>query len=861
MRTHRRTLVGFLLICASAILFAAASDGVALAAAPPCAELEFSGPIVVTPANPIAGNPATVEFHVKNSGKFKAPTQSPGTCNAGSFVAQFKLSPGGGAAVSEATSPPLEEGQTEALVLNYDFPKSGNFDTEVSINPAKEVAEKNYLNDIKLHTVTVSASKANPVITGVTVTSSDPTHAVVVNRPATAEIIVTNTGNVPSAPFYVQWTPNTFVKPLTQPVAGGLAPGESEPVFIEYTYTKTGSVNSTFTANAAGRLSPFSSVTKTFTVEAALANLRIAEVVEHPEFAGKPSSVEVTIENNGNAGAGPFLVEWKPGKGQTAQTVQVNELPEFGITTLTFINVFKTAGTYEGLITLDPKKAVKELFSTEKTAKTTFLIPEPTVDLTVTHISVSKPVVQAELATIVVTVKNLGNTESPSFVTAFNPNSPFGVSGSGSQTIAKETGPLGPGEEREIEYQFAYPKSGLYRTVAEVNFGKAVKETNTANNALLDEVTVEPAKIALEFSPDEIQMSLSEFFVKQKGTATVTVVNNGPIASGSFSVQFQQEEGGIKQSKTIPGLNPGESKTLTFSVSYSKATEGSPHTAKAIIDPTNQIVKTKSPDEVTKSGIEVLKKTAAIKLSVPEINVLGEPGNVASGKDPHFDKWRIYVFAYDPGQKCKVQSLSLAGEVITKTMNNLAPGAGGVCPNTGGPNPGEFFDPGSTVPTGALNAEVNLTEEQPLYVKTKATAYHEEKGKKSTTWATAQPGESLLNVPRAGKHGYLEGLASPMTVDGTGCHDTNGNEEGNEGDCYNVTYDLTLGSHHGPAVVRAGLRARAAAAAGGEGEEEPPELEVSEELSQAKAAVQAGVQAVEELNRRLEEEFLPVEEG
>ena len=126
---------------------------------------------------------------------------------------------------------------------------------------------------------------------------------------------------------------------------------------------------------------------------------------------------------------------------------------------------------------------------------------------------------------------------------------------------------------------------------------------------------------------------------------------------------------------------------MTFSVSYSKATEGEPHTARAIIDPTNQVVKTKMPDEVTKPGIEVKKRTAAIKLSVPEINVLGEPGNVAKEKDPHFDKWRIYVFAYDPGQKCKVQSLSLAGEVITKTMNNLAPGAGGVCPKHGRSQP------------------------------------------------------------------------------------------------------------------------------------------------------------------------------
>ena len=131
----------------------------------------ISGPILVTLGTRSRAIPQRLNS-TSRTREIQSSTQSPGTWNAGSFVAQLKLSPEAGRPYSKATSPPLEEGQTEALVLNYDFPESGNFDTEVSINPAEEVAEKNHLNDIKLHTVTVAASKANPVITGVTVTSS-----------------------------------------------------------------------------------------------------------------------------------------------------------------------------------------------------------------------------------------------------------------------------------------------------------------------------------------------------------------------------------------------------------------------------------------------------------------------------------------------------------------------------------------------------------------------------------------------------------------------------------------------------------------------------------------------------------------
>ncbi|HTQ67170.1 MAG TPA: CARDB domain-containing protein [Solirubrobacteraceae bacterium] len=848
MRQHRRTFVGVVLICASAISLALATAGTAWGAAPPCAELEFAGPIVVNPPSLISGQPATIEVLVVNSGKFnKAKGQEAGSCNAGGFIAQFKTSPGGSLAVTETVSPPLAEGEVELLTFNYDFPKSGNFDTEVALNPAKEVAEINYLNDIKLHSLSVAAAKANPIITNVQVTSVSPTEAVVVNRPATAAITIENTGTIPTSAFNVVWTPKKLAKPLTQSEpAGLLQPGESTTVFLEFTYTSTGTVTSTFTTTGSGKT--FSKKSKEFKVEAALPNIRIAEVVEHPEFAGKPSTIEVTIENNGNAGAGPFLVEWKPGKGQPAQIQQVNELPEFGVATLEFTNVFKTPGTYEGTVTVDPTKKVKELFPTEKTATTDMVIPEPTVDLTVTGVTVSSPVTQGSPAKIAITVKNIGNNESPSFVTAWNPNSPFGVSGSGSQTVAKESPGLAPGEETVVNFEFTYPKPGLYRSVAEVNFGRAVKEANYANNALLHEVNVNPAKIALEFQTP-LEISPSAIFPKQKGTATFTVVNNGPIATGPFQVTFQQEAGGAKQSKTIAGLNVNESRVETFKVSYAKP---GTYTATAVIDPAGAVKKTVTPDEESKT-IVVEPKTAEIKLTNNKIKVIFDPGTKTTGGEK-FTEWRVYLFAYDPGKSCKVESKSFSGENITKTMSNLAP-EGGVnkapCPSTGLKG---GFTPGAEI--GIPEAIVNLTEEQPLYVKTKATSYHLNKGK-VTHEETSAPGETLLKLTRSL---YVNPFKNPYVSQGTGCHDSNGNEEEN-GDCYTWTTTLEAGKSGiiGPAVVtqHALVKAHAKRQALAE---EPNETEVAEELAKAQAAVEAGVQAVEEINRQLEEEVFPGEE-
>jgi hypothetical protein len=416
MRLSRR-LTGFVVMCA-ALLASAALAGQASAAAPPCADLTIPF-LEVVPASPlqtqlIAGQPAEVIIVVENAGG----------CAADGFVTQFKLSPTGPVVAAQALTG-LNAGEFEVLDLHYDFPKSGNFDVVADVNPAHEVPETNYLNDIAAESITVVPAKVSFAITAFSITPNppDPTGALVQGRPALARITVENTGNVVAGPAEVQWTPLARAHPLSQPLSAGLQPGESETVELEFTYTELGPVTSKAVVTAPGRLIPFATSTLERTVEAPLPNIRISGVDEHPNFAGSASTIEVTLENNGNAAAGHFVVEWQPGKSQTAQVQQVASLGEGASETLFFSNVFAKAGTYEGLVTADSKHELEELFATEKTAKTTLVVPEPAVDLTVTGVSINpaEPT-QEKPASVTITVENIGNRPSPSFVTDWNPD-------------------------------------------------------------------------------------------------------------------------------------------------------------------------------------------------------------------------------------------------------------------------------------------------------------------------------------------------------------------------------------------------------------------------------------------------------
>jgi subtilase family serine protease len=598
-----RLLAGLLIACTAVLLAGTVLAGQALAAAPACADLKIPF-LEVVPASPlqtqlISGQPAEVFIIVENAG----------SCAADGFVTEVKLSLTGAAVAAQALTG-LNAGESRVLDLHYDFPKAGNFDLIAEVNPAREVAETNYLNDIAADSITVVPAKVSFAITGFSITPNpgDPTGALVQGRPALAEITVENTGNVSAGPAEVEWTPLALAHPLSQPLSAGLQPGESETVDLEFTYTEIGSVTSKAVVTAPGRLTPYATSTLERTVEAPLPDIRISSVSEHPNFAGSASTIEVTLENNGNAAAGHFVVEWQPGALQTAQVQQVASLGEGASETLTFSNVFAKAGTYEGLVTADSKQELEELFATEKTAKTTLVVPEPAVDLTVTGVNINpaEPT-QQKPASVTITVENIGDRPSPSFVTAWNPDASKVSIPSLKTIVHEETTPLMPGESRSITFPFTYPQPGNFLTVAEVNPKHTVKESNYNNNTAVLAVTVLPQPVELEFSSPTITVSPSSSIVAlvTKVEAQVTVTDKSHLATGPFAVELFPREGGTPQTQVIPGLNEGESKTLHFTgIVYPASGK---YQLTAVLDPKDQVLKVPGGIEEATAEVEVEK--------------------------------------------------------------------------------------------------------------------------------------------------------------------------------------------------------------------------------------------------------------
>jgi subtilase family serine protease len=475
----------FALACTCAALVCAALASSASAAARPCADLRITS-IVVKPTETsqsqlIAGQPAEIKARIRNAG----------TCAAGTFVAAFKVSALSGTAASESVSG-LGRGEAKTVEMAYDFPTAGEFTTELEVNAAHEVSETNYENDTATRVVTVVPASVTMAVQKFTITPSppDPTNAIVQGRTAIATITVRNTGNVAASALTVQWTPLAMAVPLSTTVPAGLAPGETATVQLEFVYTLAETVSSTAAVLEAGHLAPVASAKLEAAVEPALPNIRISGVATQAGIAGDPSTIEVTVENNGNAAAGPFTVEWLPGAGQPLEAQQVEGLAEGASTTLTFVNVFTTAGTYTGHVIADSGHQLEELSTTEKQATTVLEVPAATVDLKVSAVSIdpTQPTAGSP-ATITETVENLGNTASGPFIAAWTPSS---SAESGLQTLAEETASLEPGESREVTFSFTYPSGGIFRSVADVNPRLVLKESNYLNNTRALFVVVHP---------------------------------------------------------------------------------------------------------------------------------------------------------------------------------------------------------------------------------------------------------------------------------------------------------------------------------------------------------------------------------
>ncbi len=627
----------------------------AYADATPCADLSITA-IDVNPAQPVAGLPATISITVHNGG----------TCAAPGFVVQWRQDVFALTGPSKSVAS-LGAGESSTVVVSSDFtyPAPGNYLSVAQVDTGNAVSETNEVNNLEIRSITVVPATRNLTITNFQITP-DP---VVRGRTATASITVKNTGNSPTGQFRVEWSPFVFSVPLSRQVAG-LGPGASTVVTMDYTYPFDGTVFTTATVDTTGMVDETNEfdnqASKLLVVEPPLPDLEVTAVnVTSSAVAGQPTTVNVTVANTGNDPAGAFVVRWQPWLFGPPLAEQVNGLAVGATATVTFTYTFPFAATFDGTVTADSTNVVPEVSESNNTKDTHISVAEAGIDLTITDLHIecgreqcSGNPVQGEPITAVITVKNLGNAPSGSFVTEWNPDT-FDIIPQGPHTVSQETGPLGPGESREIRLLYTYPLAGNFRTIAHVDAFDAVHETNETNNLRILNLTVDPAPIDLVIDSFNVPANPVRGVPT---TATITVRNAGPIATGSFFVQWKPTPNELFPPLAfVNGLNPGETRTVSLQATYFDL---GTFTTTATVDVFNQVVEPfgEGNNTVTKT-VTVVPQQTTLDVTLTQVHVINDgDDSLFQGTDAEWEQI-FAVFKPGVGAHCSVSDFGQSIDV------------------------------------------------------------------------------------------------------------------------------------------------------------------------------------------------------
>jgi subtilase family serine protease len=757
------------------------------AAATPCADLSITG-VDVSPGSPIAGTPATISISVHNGG----------TCAAPGFVVQWKRDQNALTGPSTSVAPLAAGADTTVVVSSrFTYPSPGNYKSVARVDTGNAVSETNENNNLEIRSITVVPATRNLTVTNFTV-SPDP---VVQGRRATASITVKNTGNSPSGAFRVNWSPFALSTPLSVQTSS-LDPGDSRTLTFDYTYTKTGTVDSTARVDSTNTVKETDETDNTsklrYVVEPPLPDLVVADVSTSPgnPVAGSPTTTTITVRNDGNDPAGDFTVQWRPFAFAQPLTQQVNGLAVGSSKQVTFDYTFGAAGHFDGNVTVDSTNAVSEVSEANNTSPTSLDVSDSTVDLTIVDLCVGPTstgtcggtIVQGESATAYIKVKNLGNAPSGRYVTEWNPDT-AGIVPQGPHTVSVEAGPLAPGNTRVIALNFTYPKKGDFRTLAHVDAFNAIPETNETNNEKILNLTVAPAP--LDLVVDSFSLNPGSPVRGVPATATVVVRNAGPLATGSFAVQFKPRDGALASTQFVNGLNPQETRTLTFKTTYSK-TGG--YTATATVDPFNTVEEpTGEGNNTATQAVTVVPQSTTLDVTLRSIKVINDgDDSVGQGSDGEWDPILFGVFK--PGANCSQdfygQTISIPSVECVRFSDRDV---------NDGDSSKNVIDANKTI-------RVTLNELTPLALAV-AASDEDEAPFQGAPFATQFPDVRGAAGLLAFRSKYL--TMTSQTIKGQGCVD-------NGGYCFDATIDVSVVSSNVPhSLRRATLKKATVATASG----------------------------------------------
>ncbi len=284
------------------------------------------------------------------------------------------------------------------------------------------------------------------------------------------------------------------------------------------------------------------------------------------------------------------------------------------------------------------------------------------IDLTITNLTIvpGSPT-QGEPATFNVTIKNLGNTPAGNFMVEVNPDSLFLFTPS-PQTVTKQVFGLAAGASTTVSFPYTYPVHGNVRVLAMVDAFNNIAESNQFgpaehNNLKILNLTVNPAPIDLVITNFTITPASPVRGVP--ATASITVRNNGPWPASDFAVQWLlNEDDAFGPLQFVNGLNPLESRTLTFEGTYFLT---GTFTSKAIVDVFDMVIEpgagAETNNEATRT-VTVVPQQATLRVTLNSVHVshAGEDGIDGNAE------WDPMIFAVlDPDANCSFAGQTIAG--------------------------------------------------------------------------------------------------------------------------------------------------------------------------------------------------------
>jgi hypothetical protein len=290
---------------------------------------------------------------------------------------------------------------------------------------------------------------------------------------------------------------------------------------------------------------------------------------------GQPATIAVEVSNAGSTcESGPIILEFRPESSSTTVGASDELLLEANEeTTVNLPYTFAKARVLPYLTVTDLWPADVNRSTAISTRNQYVTVVKPTfqfgferqgrgtceeyVCTSPSRILAGKPVTET------VELFNESGITTPAFSVKLTPNAKGFAPAAQTQSFGS-----GPGGYSLLSFPVTYSKPGTYVVKAELLPKSSDFTTTGLPKKVEDTVTVEEATASISFQEgtcDEEICFAEAPVVDNKNTATVTVRNTGKTRSGRFDVELTPDGG---KSQKVEELNPGESRTLSFPVTY-----------------------------------------------------------------------------------------------------------------------------------------------------------------------------------------------------------------------------------------------------------------------------------------------------